>query len=263
MAAGGYSPGTMPPQSRSPSGYSAWRLIAEELRGEIVAGTVPVGARLPSETELAERFEVHRHTVRQAVAALAAENLVVARRGSGTFVAEHEVVVHRIGVRTRLTDSVGPRGLAASGRLLDSAVEEEPPPEVTSRLRLGGRPALRLEVVRAVDGRPVSRVTSWLDAGPFPGIAAEYRRAGSMTLALRASGVADYVRSATTVSGRLATAAESEDLQLPTGAVVLVVRALDVLPDGDPLLYNVTRFAADRVELDVEHAALEPPPAQR
>lgn len=251
-----------PAQGRTPSGYSAWRLIAEELRGEIVAGVVPVGSKLPSESELAQRFEVHRHTVRQAVAALAAEQLVVARRGSGTFVAEHDVVVHRIGVRTRLNDSLGPRGLTAPGRLIETAVEPEPPADVARRLGLEGA-ARRLEVVRSVEGRPISRVTSWFDAATVPGIAEEYRAVGSMTLALRNSGVPDYVRAATSVSARLATAAEAEDLELPAGSVVLVVRALDTHPDGRPLLFNVTRFAADRVELDVDHPEARPREGQR
>src|SRR6202035_574692 len=102
----------MTTQGRSRSGYSAWRLIAEELRREIIGGSQAPGTRLPAEGELAERCGVHRNTVRQAVAALAAEHLVVARRGSGTFVTEHTVLVHHIGARTRLSDSLGRRGRA-------------------------------------------------------------------------------------------------------------------------------------------------------
>ena len=240
-------------QSRSPSGYSAWRLIADELRGEIVGGSLPAGSKLASEMELALRFDVHRHTVRQAVAALAADHLVVARRGSGTFVAEHTVLVHRIGLRTRLTDSLGPRGPAVSGRLLESAIDPDPPADVVERLRLAGRPALRLEVVRSVDGLPIVRGTAWLDAERVPGLVEHYGADGSITAALRAVGIQDYLRASTTITGRAATAAETLELELPAGSMVLVVRALNTLPDGTPLLYNVSRFAADRVELDVQH----------
>jgi GntR family phosphonate transport system transcriptional regulator len=247
----------MATQSRSTSGYSAWRLIAEELRADILQGTVPAGAKLASESELAERFEVHRHTVRQAVAALATDGLVVSKRGSGTFVTAHDVIVHRIGLRTRLSDSLAGRGSAAAGELLEWAVED-PPADVAERLRLDGRRALRLETLRLVEGRPVVRATSWLVDELVPGIVEHYGPDGSMTTALRAVGVDDYLRSATTVTGRLATAAESAELRLPSGAVVLVVRALNTLPDGTPLLINVTRFAADRVELDVEHGRAQP-----
>jgi GntR family phosphonate transport system transcriptional regulator len=44
------------------------------------------------------------------------------------------------------------------------------------------------------------------------------------------------------------------DLGLPAGSVVLVTRSLDTLTDGTPLQVGSTRFAADRVELDVAHA---------
>jgi GntR family transcriptional regulator, phosphonate transport system regulatory protein len=241
---------------RPPGGYSTWRLIAEELRREIVGGLRAPGAKLPSESELAERFGVHRNTVRQAVAALAAEHLVVSRRGSGTFVAEHTVLVHRIGARTRLSDSLGQRG-RATGRLLESATEPAPPAEIAGRLLLGGRPGLRLETVLAVDGRPLSRATHWFTADRVPGLAERFRAAGSVTAALRAVGIDDYVRAATTVGARPATSSEAADLGLPPGSVVLVTRSLDTLTDGTPLQVGITRFAADRVELDIGHADLE------
>jgi len=243
-------------QGRSGSGYSAWRLIAEELRSEIVSGARVPGAKLPSEGELAERFGVHRNTVRQAVATLAAEHLVVSRRGSGNFVAEHTVLVHRIGARTRLSDSLGRRGRAA-GRLLESAVEPVPPAEIAERLALGGGAGLRLETVLAVDGRPLSRATHWFAADRVPGLAERFSATGSITAALRAVGIDDYMRAATSVGARHATAAEAADLGLPAGSVVLVTRSLDTLPDGTPLQVGITRFVADHVELDIGHADLE------
>jgi GntR family phosphonate transport system transcriptional regulator len=246
----------MTTRSRSPSGYSTWRLIAEELRRDIVGGAWPPGTKLASEGELAERFGVHRNTVRQAVAALAAEHLLVSRRGSGTFVAEHTVLVHRIGPRTRLSDSLGRRGRAVS-RLLESAVEPAPPADIAARLVLGDGASLRLETVLAVNDRPLSRATHWFAPGLVPGLTERFRASGSITAALRAVGVADYLRAATTVGARPATAAEAADLGLPPGSVVLVTRSLDTLTDGTPLQVGITRFAADRVELDIGHADLE------
>ena len=61
----------------------------------------------------------------------------------------------------------------------------------------------------------------------------------------------DYVRATTTVGARHATAAEAADLGLSAGSVVLVTRSLDILPDGTPLQIGITRFVADRVELDI------------
>ena len=212
------------------------------------------GTKLPSEGELAERFGVHRNTVRQAVAALAAEHLVVSRRGSGTFIAEHTVLVHRIGARTRLSDSLGRRGRAA-GRLLESAIEPDARGD-RGPAPLGDRPVLRLETVRPLTA-PLSARVHWFAADRVPGLADHLSATGSITAALRAVGIDDYMRAATTVSARHATAAEAADLELPPGSVVLVTRSLDILADGTPLQIGITSFVADRVELDVGHVSLE------
>jgi GntR family transcriptional regulator len=47
------------------------------------------GEAIPSEQSLAHRFHVSQGTVRKAIDALAADNLVVRRQGKGTFVATH------------------------------------------------------------------------------------------------------------------------------------------------------------------------------
>jgi GntR family phosphonate transport system transcriptional regulator len=55
------------------------------------------------------------------------------------------------------------------------------------------------------------------------------------------------------VAARHATATEASLLQLAPGAIVLVTESLDTLLDGTPLQYGITRFAAQRVRLDIEH----------
>lgn len=53
------------------------------------AGEWKPGEAIPSEIELAARFQVSQGTVRKAVDELAAENLLFRRQGKGTFVATH------------------------------------------------------------------------------------------------------------------------------------------------------------------------------
>ncbi len=62
--------------------------IADAIRTAIVEGGLVVEERLPSETELAERFGVSRPTVREALKRLAAQNLIRTQRGptGGAFV---------------------------------------------------------------------------------------------------------------------------------------------------------------------------------
>jgi len=60
--------------------------IAEELRADIAGGAYPVGQRLPSERDLAQRFKVSRPSVREATIALELDGLVEVRYGSGVHV---------------------------------------------------------------------------------------------------------------------------------------------------------------------------------
>lgn len=53
------------------------------------AGEWGPGDAIPSEGELAARFNVSQGTVRKAIDEMAAENLLVRRQGKGTFVATH------------------------------------------------------------------------------------------------------------------------------------------------------------------------------
>ena len=64
--------------------------VRELMIGRMIQGVWKPGAVLPSEVQLAEEFGVSQGTVRKALDALAAENLVIRRQGRGTFVAEHD-----------------------------------------------------------------------------------------------------------------------------------------------------------------------------
>jgi GntR family transcriptional repressor for pyruvate dehydrogenase complex len=60
--------------------------VADRLRGEILAGRLAAGSRLPSERELSLALGVNRLTLRAALARLEAMGLVTTRHGSGTEV---------------------------------------------------------------------------------------------------------------------------------------------------------------------------------
>ena len=61
--------------------------LASWLRSEIIAGRIPLGAKLPAEETLKHSFGVDRSVVRRAVQLLREEGVVVTRHGVGSFVA--------------------------------------------------------------------------------------------------------------------------------------------------------------------------------
>lgn len=62
--------------------------VAQQIQRLIVDGALKPGDRLPPERELAERFDVSRSSVRDAIRILEIAGLVVPRQGEGTVVAD-------------------------------------------------------------------------------------------------------------------------------------------------------------------------------
>jgi GntR family transcriptional regulator len=67
-----------------------YRQIKDFLIRSLEEGEWGPGDAIPSEGELAARFNVSQGTVRKAIDEMAAENLLVRRQGKGTFVATHD-----------------------------------------------------------------------------------------------------------------------------------------------------------------------------
>ncbi|WP_433624146.1 GntR family transcriptional regulator [Nocardia sp. CA-120079] len=65
-----------------------YRQIAYLLRREIAEGVLGPGQQLPTEPQLAERYNVSLPTVRQALGVLRSEGLIQSRQGIGSFVKE-------------------------------------------------------------------------------------------------------------------------------------------------------------------------------
>lgn len=231
-------------------GLRRWEQVAQALREDLTAGRYAPGARLPNETQLAERFDVNRHTLRQAMQALAREGYVQVLHGSGTY-ARQLVVDYALQRRTRLSENLAQAGEKAKRELLRQSVE--PSGEWAATLKLGA--GAQVEVLRTravVRGRPVALTRAAFLWPRLAGIGKVLARRGSVTEALRELGVADYTRARSTISARLPQGDEADLLARSPNQPVLVVHYLNVDGDGEPLEAGWTLFAADAVQLTVD-----------
>jgi len=69
------------------SGNRLYRQVVEQISQLIDSGEYAVGSRLPPERELAERFDVSRPTIREAIIAIEAIGKIAVKTGSGMYVA--------------------------------------------------------------------------------------------------------------------------------------------------------------------------------
>ena len=233
-------------------GVTRWRRVADGIRAAIGDGSVV--DRLPAEGELATRFGVNRHTVRRAIAALAADGLVRAERGRGTFVTGPGVrLAYEVGPRTRFGENVLAQARRPRGRLI-RAERAPADAEVAGLLDCAAGTALhRLEAVSEADGVPVSLATCWFPAERFPAIVGDFEETGSITESLRRADVPDYRRIETRLTAERVSAEDAALLATAPDGLVLVARAVSVDAAGRPILAQRTRFHAERMELVFRH----------
>jgi GntR family transcriptional regulator/MocR family aminotransferase len=137
------------------SRVSLTRQLADGVRDQVVAGTLPVGHRLPSTRALAGDLGVSRSVTEQAYDQLAAEGWLESRRGSGTYVAagaaprpRHRVPAQRHDASGLLrldtgTPWIDPRHRAAWRRAWRDVSMATPPPSYDDP---AGLPDLRAEL---------------------------------------------------------------------------------------------------------------------
>jgi len=154
-----------------------YRQIKDLLVQALDRGDWKPGEAIPSETELALRFQVSQGTVRKAVDELAAENLLIRRQGKGTFVSTH----HEARVRFRFLRLAPNHGEAqpAESQILDC-----------KRVRAS------VEIARALElkaGDPVVAIRRLLSFASVPTVVDDIYLSGVLFKGLTADLLSGYV----------------------------------------------------------------------
>ena len=157
------------PDNSTPSFQPLYLQIKALLERSLDAGEWRPGDAIPSEMALAQRFGVAQGTVRKAIDALAADNLVVRRQGKGTFVATHTEEQSSMFRFLRIRRNDG-RDEHPASRLLD--VRRGKASAETARLLdlKSGDPVILLRRVLEYSGEPVILDEITLPAALFKGL---------------------------------------------------------------------------------------------
>ena len=232
-------------------GQPIWRRIRDALAAEIDEGRWPPGARLPSETALARRFGVNRHTLRRAVAALRDEGRVHVRRGAGATVTQGRTD-YPLGRRMRFTESLRAAGREPAREMLRAETAAAGRAEAEALGLAPGAPVHLSESLRRADGVPVTLARVCWPAERLPGFLGALAETGSVTAALARCGVPDYTRRWTRLTAHRPGALTARLLQIAETTPVLQAESLSVDPEGRPIEYGFTWFVTDRLPLVVD-----------
>lgn len=230
-----------------------WKAIATSLQSDIAEGLYGPGDKLPTEAVLAARFGVNRHTVRNALAHLAQDGLVHARRGAGVFVTTTPTD-YPIGRRVRFHQNLRAAGRTPAKKVLLLETRLAHASEADALDLEQGAQVHVYEGLSLSEGRPIALFRSVFPATRFPTLLTRLGSDPSVTAALRHFGVSDYTRASTRVNAKLATAIQALHLQISEHAPVLRTISVNVDPDGHPVEVGRTWFAGDKVTLTLADA---------
>jgi GntR family histidine utilization transcriptional repressor len=141
--------------------------IKDYLVGEIAVGRWKEGDLVPSEQALVRQFGVSRMTVNRAVRELTAEQVLVRRQGSGTYVAPQKYQATLVEIRN-IADEVRARGHAHASRprLLDRSPANE---ALARQFELAaGTPLFHSIIVHEENGQPIQVEDRWVNPACAP-----------------------------------------------------------------------------------------------
>ena len=163
-----------PPASEaadSPAFSPLYQQIKTLMTRSLQQGEWRPGEAIPSEMDLAVRFKVSQGTVRKAIDAMAADNLLVRRQGKGTFVATHAEEKIQFRFLRLMPDSAEQGGMTR--RFIDCQ-RQRAPAELARALNLKPSDAtIRVRRLLSFRGAPVVLDDIWLPAQLFKGLTAE------------------------------------------------------------------------------------------
>ncbi|MGD1899116.1 MAG: phosphonate metabolism transcriptional regulator PhnF [Phormidesmis sp.] len=227
--------------------------IAQQLRQSVHGGTYRVNERLPAESQLAERFGVNRHTLRQAIALLKQEGLLRVERGRGTFVTAAPIR-YASGKRVRYNESLKAHGLTVRfelGRSLELPATESVAKGLSLKV---GTPVALVERLGYADDVPISVGTGYFPLMLFPDLLSaesiqSLEATGSISKWLRDRYDTDHIRQSTVVSARLVQSSDARLLALPLNQPILLAESVNVDQKGRVIEYGVAKLRGDRMEM--------------
>lgn len=227
--------------------------VAENLRrrmlAEIGSGALSSDARLGSERELAEHYQVSRGTLRQVLAALEEAGLVrrVAGRGGGTFIS-HAKIEHDLTKVVGVPAYLARQGYAAGTRVVATMMGVA---DVSTRRALQldeGDLVVDVRRLRLADGTPFSLDHARFPADRFPGLL-EMPLGGSMYELIEDKYGVAIADAEEIVEVVHATDEEAALLSVAVGDPLVSITRTTYDTEGVPFEFSHDLFRADRLRI--------------
>ncbi|MGM0537102.1 MAG: phosphonate metabolism transcriptional regulator PhnF [Pseudomonadota bacterium] len=208
------------------------------------------GQWLPSESRLARRFGVNRHTVRRALDELVAGGLVTRHQGLGTLVVDRRLD-YAVSAGSKVTHNLAELGITTTTECLQQSLVVAPDAIATHFSRPSGSTLLCVDTLRWVDEAPLMRLRHWFDPERVPGWLERYRGGSTRALLDQHYGLR-LARRRVRIEAGIADREDQRLLQCPHQAPLLQLTSDNVDADGSLVEVSISRARADRLSYHID-----------
>lgn len=218
--------------------------LEEYIKQQIENGILIEEAVIPSEREFAERFQISRMTVRQAINNLVSEGYLKRQKGKGTFVSKKKVEQELQGM-TSFTEDMLSRGMSPSSTLLSFQII--PANKKTALdLRIKESDSVyKIKRIRLADGVPMALETAYIPVELVPGLTEENSNL-SLYQYIEEELSLSISEATQEIEASIARSQDAETLEIPIGDPILLIKRISYLQDGLPFELVKSTFRADR-----------------
>lgn len=228
--------------------------LAGELSEEVRTRFAP-GQWLPSESQLARRFGVNRHTVRRALDELVTHGLVTRHQGLGTLVVDRRLD-YAVSAGSKVTHNLAELGIATTTECLSQSLVAAPEAIAARFSRPPGTTLVCVDTLRWVDEAPLMRLRHWFAPARVPGWLDRYRGGSTRVLLDQHYGLRLSRRRVRIESG----SADREDqrlLQCSHQAPLLQLTSDNVDAEGALVEVSISRARADRLSYHIDFKSID------
>ncbi|MCD7035353.1 GntR family transcriptional regulator [Metabacillus sp. GX 13764] len=224
--------------------------LQEHIKDLIEKGELQPGDAITTEREFAERYQISRMTVRQALTQLVNEGYLHRIQGKGTFVSERKIEQPLYRLRS-FTEDMESRGLKPGSQLISFEVIPAPG-QIASQLGIQEyAPIYEIKRIRLADDVPMALETSYISANLIKGLTEQIVKK-SVYSYIEENLNLQIDHGSQVIESSVANEVEAKFLKIKKGAPIMLIQQKTFLKDETAIEYVKSSYRADRYKFMIE-----------
>lgn len=220
--------------------------ISQWLRQQIEEGVYQTEEKLPSENDLAKKFDVSRVTIRRALQSLESESIIYRCQGLGSFVSDNRTP-HNLVKLTDFDEDMANAGLNASSEVREFKTIDAPEWLLAPLNLKEGHKVIQIDRLRLADGQPIAFDSTWLPILYGQLLTPEKLQNSTIYKVLEEEYEIQVIRGTYRFSADVADGILSDELNIQENSPLLLIDRTTYTIGNKPVYYQKRYYRSDKV----------------